>query len=80
MQAVVTTTALLKHWLREHREDGLPQEIAAAFKSDRFYYQAIQELGLRQICRAADHEARIRECRGRRARRARQRRPEGRAA
>ncbi|WP_128925663.1 hypothetical protein [Bradyrhizobium guangxiense] len=43
MQAVVTTTALLKHWLREHREDGMPQEIGAAFKSDRFYYQAIQD-------------------------------------
>ncbi|MCS4021335.1 hypothetical protein M2177_008880, partial [Bradyrhizobium japonicum] len=25
MQAVVTTTSLLKHWLREHREDGMPQ-------------------------------------------------------
>jgi hypothetical protein len=43
MQAVVTTTGLLKHWLREHREDGMPQEIAAAFKSDRFYYQAIRD-------------------------------------
>jgi predicted CoA-binding protein len=43
MQAVVTTTGLLKHWLREHREDGMPQEIAAAFKPDRFYYQAIQD-------------------------------------
>jgi hypothetical protein len=43
MQAVVTTTGLLKHWLREHREDGMPQEIGAAFKSDRFYYQAIQD-------------------------------------
>lgn len=43
MQAVVTTTGLLKHWLREHREDGMPQEIDAAFKSDRFYYQAIQD-------------------------------------
>lgn len=43
MQAVVTTTALLKHWLREHREDGMPQEIGPAFKSDRFYYQAIQD-------------------------------------
>ena len=43
VQAVVTTTGLLKHWLREHREDGMPQEIAAAFKSDRFYYQAIQD-------------------------------------
>ncbi|TQF39383.1 hypothetical protein UNPF46_13385 [Bradyrhizobium sp. UNPF46] len=42
-QAVVTTTGLLKHWLREHREDGMPQEIGAAFKSDRFYYQAIQD-------------------------------------
>lgn len=42
-QAVVTTTALLKHWLREHREDGMPQETAAAFKSDRFYYYAIQD-------------------------------------
>jgi hypothetical protein len=35
-------TGIYKHWLREHREDGLPQEIGAAFKSDRFYYQAIQ--------------------------------------
>lgn len=43
LQAVVTTTALLKHWLREHREDGMPQEIGAAFKSDRFYYYAIQD-------------------------------------
>ncbi|MBR0728580.1 hypothetical protein JQ636_02890 [Bradyrhizobium japonicum] len=43
MQAVVTTTSLLKHWLREHREDGMPQEIGAAFKSDRFYYAAIQD-------------------------------------
>lgn len=42
-QAVVTTTALLKHWLREHREDGMPQDTAAAFKSDRFYYYAIQD-------------------------------------
>ncbi|UPK31593.1 hypothetical protein IVB18_24920 [Bradyrhizobium sp. 186] len=42
-QAVVTTIALLKHWLREHREDGMPQEIGAAFKSDRFYYAAIQD-------------------------------------
>src|SRR5437868_4806150 len=43
MQAVVTTTGLLKHWLREHGGDGMPQEIGAAFKSDRFYYQAIQD-------------------------------------
>jgi hypothetical protein len=43
MQAVVTTTGLLKHWLREHREDGMPQATGAAFKSDRFYYQAIQD-------------------------------------
>ncbi|MDA9490791.1 hypothetical protein [Bradyrhizobium sp. CCBAU 11361] len=43
MQAVATTTALLKHWLREHREDGMPQEISAAFRSDRFYYYAIQD-------------------------------------
>jgi predicted CoA-binding protein len=43
MQAVVTTTGLLKHWLAEHRADGMPQEIGAAFKSDRFYYQAIQD-------------------------------------
>lgn len=42
-QAVVTTTSLLKHWLREHNKDGMPQEIDAAFKSDRFYYQAIQD-------------------------------------
>lgn len=43
MQAVVTTTGLLKHWLGEHREDGLPQEIGAAIRSDRFYYYAIQD-------------------------------------
>ncbi|GMO40296.1 hypothetical protein [Bradyrhizobium sp. TM233] len=43
MQAVVTTTGLLTHWLREHREDGMPQDSGAAFKSDRFYYQAIQD-------------------------------------
>ncbi|WP_354220486.1 hypothetical protein [Bradyrhizobium sp. F1.4.3] len=43
LQAVVTTTALLKHWLGEQREVGMPQEIGAAFKSDRFYYQAIQD-------------------------------------
>lgn len=42
-QAVVTTTSLLKHWLREHSKDGMPQEIDAAFRSDRFYYQAIQD-------------------------------------
>ncbi|MDN4982185.1 hypothetical protein QY049_02965 [Bradyrhizobium sp. WYCCWR 13022] len=42
-QAVVTTTSLLKHWLREHGKDGMPQEIDAAFRSDRFYYQAIQD-------------------------------------
>lgn len=43
LQAVVTTTALLKHWLVEHREDGMPQDTAAALKSDRFYYYAIQD-------------------------------------
>ena len=43
MQAVATTTGLLKHWLREHRDDGMPQETGAAFKSDRFYYYAIQD-------------------------------------
>ncbi|WP_441236201.1 hypothetical protein [Bradyrhizobium sp. 930_D9_N1_4] len=43
MQAVVTTTTLLKHWLAEHREDGMPQEQGAALKSDRFYYYAIQD-------------------------------------
>jgi hypothetical protein len=43
MQAVVTTTTLLKHWLAEHREDGMPQDVSAAFKSDRFYYYAIQD-------------------------------------
>ncbi|MBR0845081.1 hypothetical protein JQ607_33210 [Bradyrhizobium liaoningense] len=42
-QAVVTTTALLKHWLAEHRDDGMPQEIGAALGSDRFYYYAIQD-------------------------------------
>jgi hypothetical protein len=34
---------LLKHWLAEHREDGMPQEIGAAFRSDRLYYYAIQD-------------------------------------
>ena len=43
VQAVVTTTGLLRHWLRERREDGLPQEIGAALRSDRFYYYAIQD-------------------------------------
>lgn len=43
MQAVVSTTTLVKHWLAEHREDGMPQDIAAALKSDRFYYYAIQD-------------------------------------
>lgn len=42
-QAVVTTTALLKHWLREHSKVGMPQEFDAAFRSDRFYYHAIQD-------------------------------------
>ncbi|OKO85819.1 hypothetical protein AC629_18190 [Bradyrhizobium sp. NAS80.1] len=42
-QAVVTTTGLLKHWLAEHRDDGMPQEVGAAFRSDRFYYYAIQD-------------------------------------
>ncbi|MDN5002168.1 hypothetical protein ACFQZO_14870 [Bradyrhizobium sp. GCM10027634] len=42
-QAVVTTKSLLKHWLAEHRKDGMPQEMDAAFRSDRFYYQAIQD-------------------------------------
>ncbi|RXH15306.1 hypothetical protein [Bradyrhizobium guangzhouense] len=42
-QAVVTTTSLLKHWLAEHRQDPMPQEIDAAFKSDTFYYAAIQD-------------------------------------
>jgi hypothetical protein len=43
VQAVVTTTALLKRWLAAHREDGLPQDIAAALKSDKFYHYAIQD-------------------------------------
>lgn len=42
-QAVVTTIGLLKHWLAGHREDGMPQEIGAALKSDRFYHDAIQD-------------------------------------
>lgn len=43
LQAVVTTTTLLTHWLREHNKDGMPQQTDAAFRSDRFYYQAIQD-------------------------------------
>lgn len=39
----MTTTTLLRHWLGEHREDGMPQESGAALKSDRFYYYAIQD-------------------------------------
>ncbi|MFB6449017.1 hypothetical protein [Bradyrhizobium tunisiense] len=42
-QTVVTTTTLLEHWLREHREDRMPQDIGAALESDRFYYYAIQD-------------------------------------
>ena len=42
-QAVVTTTTLLKRWLGEHRNDGIPQEIGAALRSDRFYHYAIQD-------------------------------------
>ncbi|WP_298877492.1 hypothetical protein [uncultured Bradyrhizobium sp.] len=42
-QAVVTTTTLIKHWLAEHRKDPMPQEIDAAFRSDTFYYAAIQD-------------------------------------
>ncbi|WP_061024443.1 hypothetical protein [Bradyrhizobium sp. CCH5-F6] len=42
-QAVVTTTTLLKRWLGEHRDDGIPQEIGAALRSDRFYHYAIQD-------------------------------------
>jgi hypothetical protein len=42
-QAVVTTTTLLKHWLAEHRGDPMPQDIDAAFKSETFYYAAIQD-------------------------------------
>ncbi|MGY8663422.1 hypothetical protein Q3C01_13745 [Bradyrhizobium sp. UFLA05-109] len=40
---VVTTTGLLKHWLGDHRKDNMPQEIDAAFKSEEFYYAAIQD-------------------------------------
>ncbi len=43
IQAVATTTGLLKHWLREHRDEGMPQEIGAALRSDRFYHYAIQD-------------------------------------
>jgi hypothetical protein len=43
IEGVVTTTELLRHWLADHRDDGMPQEIGAAFKSDRFYYAAIQD-------------------------------------
>jgi hypothetical protein len=43
IQAVVSTTELLKHWLREHRDDGMPQETDSAFRSDEFYYRAIQD-------------------------------------
>ena len=43
LQAVVTTTGLLKHWLAENTKEGMPQESAAAFKSERFYYQIIQD-------------------------------------
>lgn len=35
---VVTTKVLLQHWLAEHRDDGLPQQIGAALKSGEFYH------------------------------------------
>ena len=41
--AVVTTNALLQHWLREHRKDGVPQDIAEPFKSGQFYYWAVDD-------------------------------------
>lgn len=40
---VVTTTTLLKQWLRKRREDGLPQTIDAALRSSEFYYWAIYD-------------------------------------
>ncbi|MBR0829748.1 hypothetical protein JQ596_29870 [Bradyrhizobium manausense] len=40
---VVTTTTLLKQWLRTRREDGLQQAIDAALRSSEFYYWAIQD-------------------------------------
>ncbi|MBR0712831.1 hypothetical protein [Bradyrhizobium liaoningense] len=42
-RVVVTTTSLLKQWLRQRREDGLPQAIDAALKSSEFYYWAIYD-------------------------------------
>jgi hypothetical protein len=42
-QVVVTTAALVRHWLRERREDGLPQDIAAAVKSSELYYLAVDD-------------------------------------
>jgi len=32
-RVVVTTPALLQHWMGEHREDGVPQTIATALES-----------------------------------------------
>ncbi len=43
IQAVVSTAGLLTHWLREHRDDGMPQDTDAAFRSDQFYFYAIQD-------------------------------------
>lgn len=45
---VVTTGALLDHWLREHKDwsgpadANMPQDTAAALKSDTFYTQALR--------------------------------------
>lgn len=51
IEVVVTTTPLLKHWLREHREDGMPQEIGAAITSEQFYSSAIQDAAFAKYAR-----------------------------
>ena len=43
IRVVVTTTTLLQQWLRQRREDGLPQTIDAALRSSEFYYWAIYD-------------------------------------
>jgi hypothetical protein len=39
--AVVTTVPLLRHWLREHRKDGLPRAIDAALESEGLYNEGV---------------------------------------
>ena len=43
LRVVVTTTALVQHWVREHRKDGVPQELGAALRSGELYWWALTD-------------------------------------